>query len=63
VEGGSVSPDLIFPYCIGVSQVSGSSGHNVFTFQWICSGGTKESVYWLVGLEEETPANKPEINS
>ena len=56
-----MSPDPTCPYCNGAGQVSDAIGDNEFTLQCVCSGGSKESVRWLLGLEEETPADEPEI--
>jgi hypothetical protein len=57
-----MSNDPSCPYCGGAGQVSGSSGDHEFTFQCVCSGGSKEPMRWLLGLEEEPPADEPEIN-
>jgi hypothetical protein len=56
-----MSNDPSCPYCGGAGQVSGSSGDMEFTFQCVCSGGSKEPVRWLLGLEEELPADEPKI--
>jgi hypothetical protein len=56
-----MSNDSPCPICSGVGQVSDTIGDNEFTFQCVWSGGGKESVRWLLGLEEETPADEPEI--
>ena len=57
-----MASDPSCPYCAGAGKVSGSSDDMEFTFQCVCSGGSKEPVRWLLGLEEETPADEPEIN-
>ena len=56
-----MSNDPNCPYCRGAGQVSDISGDNEFTFQCVCSGGSKESVLWLLGLEEKPLADEPKI--
>jgi hypothetical protein len=47
------------PYCGGSGEVSGTVDDIEFKFQCVCSGGSEEAVKWLLGLDEEPPADEP----
>lgn len=45
--------DPYCPYCGGTGEVKGTVDDVEFTFSCSCSGGSEESVRWLLGLNEE----------
>jgi hypothetical protein len=45
------------PYCNGAGVVSGQVDDVQFDFECPCSGGSEESVRWLLGLDEKQPAD------
>jgi hypothetical protein len=54
-----MSNDPSCRYCGGVGQVTDTCGDIEFTFQCVCSGGSREPLRWLLGLEEEPPTEEP----
>ena len=56
-----MSNDPLCPICSGVGQMTGAVGDIEFTFQCVCSGSTEGQVRWLLGLEEELPADELKI--
>jgi len=46
------------PYCYGSGEVSGVVDDVMFVFQCPCSGGSQESVRWLLGWNEEDQADE-----
>jgi hypothetical protein len=48
----------VCPFCGGAGEVKGVIDDVEFIFKCSCSGGSEESVQWLLGLNAEPPPDQ-----